>query len=282
MYSCPSKIPWVSNPLRIKISVISRQGTTQGSYAWGHIPHFQTFGSPSGFLHLWTHLGFPDTGQWRVSVHAQQHARPGDTWIPPSLARQWQTREHIWGNLDSWSCEEQTSSQQPAEEVGGIRGEDRQGSLGSFPHTFYLRANWHLHFLGTGMQNLYCFWTVLLRKRNTRHGATPSPRGAARNNTNLTSHTSWRRGLIWLQELLEKEPSLPSSSHGPLHLPPDPVPFLAWWYPQCSADSKLLLANCSADPPCHIVLGGAPLCFFHPGHRATGLALWWPDQRVVG
>lgn len=87
----------------------------------------------------------------------------------------------------------------------------------------------------------------VLRKRNKRHGVTPSPRGDARNNTNLTSHTSWRRGLIWLQKRLENEPNLPSSSHGPLHLPPDPVPFLAQWYPQCSADSKLLPANCSTD-----------------------------------
>lgn len=175
----------------------------------------------------------------------------------------------MWGNLDSWSCEEQTSPEQPAEEAGGIRGERQAWQLGFF--SSHLLPEGKLALVSFGDRNAKLVLLLVcsvLRKRNTRHGATPSPHGAARNNTNLTSRTSWRRGLIWLQELLEREPSLPSSSHGPLHLPPDPVPFLACWYPQCSADSKLLLARALLPRPAAYSLVGL-LHFSHPGQRTT-------------
>lgn len=135
------------------------------------------------------------------------------------------------------------------EEAGGIRSERQARQPGSF--SSHVLPGGKPAFASLGVRNAKLVLLLdypVLAKRNKRHGVTPSPRGAARNNTNLTSHTSWRRGLIQLQKLLEKEPNLPSSSHGPFQPPhppptPDPVPFLARWYPQRSADGKLLLAN---------------------------------------
>lgn len=58
----------VSHALHIKVSPVSKRAAAQGSHACGHILCFQTFGSPSGFLHLWTYLGFPDVGQSTQSL----------------------------------------------------------------------------------------------------------------------------------------------------------------------------------------------------------------------
>lgn len=147
--------------------MISKQGTALGSYAWGHILHFQTFGSPSGFLHLWTHLGFPDTGQWRVSVHAQQQGQKTHEFPQVCLDsdRQENTSGETWilGHVKSRLAQSSQQRKLVASEV-----KDRHGSLSSFPYTFYLRANWHLHLLWTGMQNLCCFWTVLPSERETQ------------------------------------------------------------------------------------------------------------------
>ena len=171
---------------------------------------------------------------------------------------------------------------QPAEEAGGIRGERQAWQPGSFSSHLLPEGKPALASLGGRNAKLVLLLDyAVLAKRNKRHGVTPSPRGAARNNTNLTSHTSWRRGLIWLQELLEKEPNLPSSSHGSLHLPPDPVPFLARWYPQCSADSKLLLANRSADTPCSSMLAWDSSVLL-PSHTMARRAMTGPSSAVAG
>ena len=115
---------------------------------------------------------------------------------------------------------------QPAEDAGGIRGERQAQQPGSFSSHLLPEGKPALLSLGgpnTKLAQLLDY--PVLTKRNKKYGVTPSPCGAAKNNTNLTSHTSWRRGLNRLQKLLEKEPNLPSSSHGPLPPPPRPSSF---------------------------------------------------------
>lgn len=152
------------------------------------------------------------------------------------------------------------------EEAGGIRSERQARQPGSFSSHVLPGGKPALASLGDRNAKLVLLLDYpVLAKRNKRHGVTPSPRGAARNNTNLTSHTSWRRGLIQLQKLLEKEPNLPSSSHGPFQPPPPPPPqtqFLFWHdgilsaqrTANCSSQTSVALWKRSADPPCSRVL----------------------------
>lgn len=194
------------------ISSISRHlAAPQDSCICGHIWASQTWGSGE---FLCTHS----------SMQGQETHEFPQVWLGSD--RQENTSGETWtvGHVKSRPAQEM----QPAEEAGGIRGGRQARQLGFFSSHLLPEGKPALASLGDRNAKLVLLLDCpVLGKRSTRHGATPSPCGAARNNTNLTSHTSWRRGLIWLQELLEREPNLPSSSHGPLHLPPDPVPFLA-------------------------------------------------------
>lgn len=133
------------------ISYISRHlAAPQDSCICGHIWASQTWGSGE-FLCTHSSMQGQETHEfpqvWLVSD--RQENTSGETWtVGPVKSRPAQ------------------SSQQRKLVASEVK--DRHGSLGSFPHTFYQRANWHLHLLGTGMQNLCCFWIVLSSERETR------------------------------------------------------------------------------------------------------------------
>lgn len=133
------------------------------------------------------------------------------------------------------------------DEVGGSRGERQAWQPGPFSSHLLPKGIPALTFLGDRRAKLVLLLDyAVLTKRKKRHGVTSSPHGATKNNRNLTSHTSWQRGLLQLHKLLEKMPNFLYSSHGPL--PPTPrLKSLVLRCPQHPADSKLLLTNCSAN-----------------------------------
>lgn len=136
------------------ISYTSRHlAAPQDSCICGHIRASQTWGSRE---FLCTHS----------SMQGQETHEFPQVWLDSD--REENTCGETWtvGHVKSRLAQSSQQRKLVASEV-----KDRHGSLGSFPHTFYLRASWHLYLLGTGMQNLCCFWTVLSCPQKEKHEA---------------------------------------------------------------------------------------------------------------